>query len=107
MRELHHHVAAAVGRVADVDDADDVRVLEPPAELGLAIEALQRRRVRDELGVQQLHRERAADLDVARAIDRAGRAATERFLDAVARREHFTEDLHVEASMRAYAASTR
>jgi hypothetical protein len=83
--ELHDHEVDAVLGLADVDDTDDVDVVQLARELGFALEPLAQLRIVEKPLVQHLDRERATDLDVARAIDRAHRALTQQRLDAIAR----------------------
>src|SRR5205814_4010447 len=87
---VHHHVAHVVD-LADVDHADDVGVAQPAGELGLALEPLEDLGVLEDARVEDLDRERAADLDVAGLVHRAHRALAEAVQDLVAMGEHLAD----------------
>ena len=89
--EVHDHVAKPVGGLADIDDADHVRMAQPTGELGLALEPLRDLVVLEQPRVENLDRERAADLDVLGAVDRTHRALTEARLDLIAVREDLAD----------------
>ena len=63
------------------------------SELGLALEPLRDLVVLEQLRVQDLHRERAPDLDVARLVDRTHRTFAEPHLDLIAVRKDRADQL--------------
>ena len=82
--EVHHHVQQSLGRLADVDGADDAGVLEAADDVGLAQEALAARRIERELAERHLHGEALRHAVVARAVHAAQPALAEQRLDHVA-----------------------
>jgi hypothetical protein len=81
--ELHDDVRA--GRLlAEVEDRDDVRVAQRRGGAGLVAEAGQEVRVTTELGAQQLDRDVAIQLGVARPVDRRHAALSEELHEAIA-----------------------
>ena len=79
---LHHEELPAVAERTDVVDVDDAGVRDPVHRVGLADEPAQRA-ARDEVRVQHLERDGAAQPDVAGAIDGREPAARGERLDAV------------------------
>ena len=69
-------------RLAGVEDRQDVRVLQPRGELDLAEEALRPER-QGKLGVEDLERDPAVVLEVAREPDRGHAAAAELALERI------------------------
>ena len=83
LEELHHHVLAAVGEVAEADDLDDPPVLDRRERLGLFEEAVGLVFVADHLRAHDLDRDPSADHRVYRAVDDAHAAGGDRGLDDV------------------------
>jgi hypothetical protein len=84
LAQLHHDERLAVVLLDVVDDAD-VRVVERGGELGLAVEARERRGLGRQPRRQELERDVAAELHVVRAVHDAHAAGAQLGLDAIAR----------------------
>ena len=82
--ELHREEELALGGLSEVEHADDVRVLEPGDELGLALEAAPHVGVGREGAPEQLERDGALQVHVLGAVDIAHATAGEVGLDAEA-----------------------
>ncbi len=61
-QELHHEVELAVGSLAEVDDADRVRMIEAAGRAGLGDEARGGVLLADEVRVDDLHRDRTSEV---------------------------------------------
>ena len=70
---LHHEVDAAVGKLAEREHVDDVRVADLVDRLRLVHEPIDLRLVRAQLGLQHLDRGRLADQRMDRVVHRAHR----------------------------------
>src|ERR1044071_6421153 len=84
--QLHRDVmqAAIAGRlVADVIDRDEMRMIQPGGRPRLALESLQRFRVRGDVVRKNLDRDVAPEARVARAIDLGHPPAAEQSSDFV------------------------
>ncbi len=77
---------------AEVVDPDDVRVFDARERERLALEALDRVHVREEVAADDLEGGVALQVDVLRPIDRALTADPEPLLDAVFALDHATEE---------------
>src|SRR5258706_4747418 len=84
LEQLHRDVGDALV-LADVEDGDDARVVEPAGRAGLAQEALAHlaEDVLGQIGQQRLERHLALDQRVDRAVHDAHRAASELAHDPV------------------------
>ena len=82
--QLDHEVGAAVGELAGVDRAGDVRVIDAGGGDGLALEAGAGLGVARELGADDLDRDLLAQLEVLGDVDGAHATFTEQLDDAVA-----------------------
>jgi hypothetical protein len=76
---FHEEVEQAVGGLAKVMHADDMRMAQPCQGAGLAGEALGEGRVAAGLRRQDLHRNQAVQTLLPRLVDRAHAAAAEKF----------------------------
>jgi hypothetical protein len=85
-----HREPEASGRLAGVEDRQDVGMLEPRGEPDLSEEALGPERVR-QLGMEHLERHRAVVLEVAGEEDGGHAAAAELALERVGRAQPFLE----------------
>jgi len=80
---LHHEVRPAIEH-AEVADADDVGMVEPPRCHGLALEPRGRFGVHPEVGMEHLDRDGLADARVLRPIHAPHAAGAEHAIDAIA-----------------------
>ena len=83
-------VRHAVFGEADVDDARDMRALQPGRQARLLQASLDELLLIIRVGCKDLHRHRLAEVDVARRDDDPGRASPEELLDAVLARDGLT-----------------
>jgi len=81
--ELHYQIGAAIGKRAEVEDRHDTRVLQPRDDLRLATEAPPRIHVLEQIRSHDLHRDKAIEPYIARAIDGAHAAAADQLFDPV------------------------
>ena len=98
VEELHAHVDAAVGELAEVFDRDDVAVADRRRRSRLLAEPLDGLAVRHDLGTQQLDREVLLDVDVIGGVDLAHAAFAELAHQSIAPIEHLADKrrgLHV------------
>ncbi len=96
---LHHEVAPAFGRLAEVGDVDDVLVVDAVGGLRLAQEAQAVGRVEAEIGGEELDGDVPLDDVVVlpvdgldRAVDRAHAAGADALLDHVAPTDRLTDE---------------
>ena len=92
VEELHRHEQSAVLRLAEVEHADRVRMLQARARLRLVVEALDPRLIASHLLVQHLQRDDAVDRHLARLVDDAHAAFADACLDLVATVDDFADE---------------
>ena len=91
-QELHDEVELAVLRLAEVDDADGVRVIEPARRARLGDEARRRVLFADEVRVDDLDRDRAPEVRLLGAVDAAHPADADEIEDHVAARQRAADE---------------
>ncbi len=92
--QLHDDVAQARGRLADVVDGDDVGVVQRGGGAGLLAEAAETVRVAGELLGQELHRDVAVQVVVARSPDLAHASSTQAGEELVSSEPHAGRGRH-------------
>ncbi len=102
--EQLHHQERPLRRHAEVDDADDVRVLQPAQRAPLALKALARLRVRAVLGVQHLQRDVRPAARALGAIDRPRAARAELREHAIATIDDLPDEIRCHGGAGLYSA---
>ncbi len=99
-QELHDEVELAVGRLAEVDDADRVRVVQPARRARLGDEARGGVLLADQVRVDDLHRDGAPEVRLLGAVDAAHSADADELEDQVAARQRAPDERIIGARRR-------